>query len=310
MLVKNLEFFKNSHMARVQASVSWEDCDQPERIIYLETDKAFADSMSPNPNAFLLGAILPGMKRGERRIRVEGTVCPELRNGLITAMHLLQSWYGDRGLQVVSIEATDGFKPTTPLSRARTGSFLSGGVDALSTLRTNRLDFPIDHPASIKDGLFVHGLDIGGYEELPSNRENSQTAIEALSNFGHSNNLTLIPVYTNWRYIDPNDDGFFYSYYFGAMLGSIAHIFSPRLSTAIIASGVEVSELAPCGSHPLLDPLYSSADLKIQHDGIRHSRLEKVQIISQWDSGLQSLRACFNALRPSNALNCGKCENA
>jgi hypothetical protein len=75
------------------------------------------------------------------------------------------------------------------------------------------------------------------------------------------------------------------------------------------ASILGLQNLGPYGTHPLLDPLYSSSDLRIRHDGIELSRLEKTRLIAGWDVALQNLRVC-NQYRQyrSGRLNCGRCE--
>jgi hypothetical protein len=307
MKIDDFHKSEKNGMARVAATVTWEDCDRPKRHIYIETDVRFVDDINPNPNAFLLAAIIPAMHHGEDRILLDGKICPQLRNGLTTVLQLLRSWYGEEGHLPVSIEATQGFEPPHPRLPQRTASFMSGGVDSLATLRSNRLDFPLDHPDSIQDGFFVHGFDIGGYEKLPKNRENSNLAIASLTKFAKLAEVTLIPVHTNMRHIDDNDDLFAFESH-GASLAAIVHAFSQRISTALIASSYKIGELSPWGSHPLLDPNYSSANVSIRHDGLRFSRLEKVGLIAEWDDALQTLRSCFDAFRPSNVLNCGKCE--
>lgn len=65
----------------------------------------------------------------------------------------------------------------------------------------------------------------------------------------------------------------------------------------------------PFGSHPLLDPNYSSCDLQIRHDGILLSRLDKTRLVAEWDVALENLRVCNNQNRiKPGALNCGQCE--
>ena len=295
-------------LARVSATVTWEDSDRPKREIYIETDPRFTDSIRPNPNAFLLAAIMPAMHHNEERMFIDGQVCPQLRNGLNTAMRVLQLWYGEKHNRLVTIEASKGFGPPRPPSYNRnTASFLSGGVDALATLRCNRLDFPLDHPGSIKACFFVHGTDVGGYETRPDNRANSDFAIASLTEFAEHAGVTLIPVFTNVRHLDESDYLFAFKFH-GAALAAIAQSFSSRISTALIASSDKLADLVPWGSHPLLDPNYSSANLSLLHDGLRLSRPEKVGLIAEWDAALQVLRSCLDPFRPANALNCGKCE--
>jgi len=306
--ISNIKKTISGDRARIAATYTWEDCDRPQTEVYIETASAFAEDLAPNANAFLLGGVMPAMLHGERRVYIDGQVCPELRNGLVTAMQQLQQWHGKEACRPIAIEATQGFMPGIPRTQARAASFQSGGVDALATLRSNRLDIPLEHPASIKDGLMIYGFDLGAYESMDQNLEAFEYARSRLDKLGQAEHFTLIPVYTNLVYLDDDDANRFW-FYFGATLAAIAHAFVPRISTVRIASSDSVlGELVPMGSHPLLDPNYSSADLQIIHDGARFSRLEKIGLIAQWDAGLQNIRACWDAFRAADALNCGRCE--
>ena len=71
MRVHTYEQKTSDGTARVQATVTWEDCDRPEREIFIETDAAYSSDLSCNPNAFMLAAIIPAMRHGERRILVD-----------------------------------------------------------------------------------------------------------------------------------------------------------------------------------------------------------------------------------------------
>ena len=88
-------------------------------------------------------------------------------------------------------------------------------------------------------------------------------------------------------------------------MGAVAHAFSGRITTAMVAAGSSVRDLGPIGSHPLLDPNYGSYWLNVEHDGVRFERIEKIRILSTWKEGLQSLRSCFHPFREPQALNCG-----
>jgi hypothetical protein len=87
-----------------------------------------------------------------------------LHNGLEYATQRILQWQGKPLQPRVRIEASNGFYSPDSGPPPRTASFLSGGVDALSMLCTNRNDFALSHPASIRDCFFVHGMDVGGYE--------------------------------------------------------------------------------------------------------------------------------------------------
>jgi hypothetical protein len=82
-----------------------------------------------------------------------------------------------------------------------------------------------------------------------------------------------------------------------------------RLSCVSIAATYDVPNLAPWGSHPLLDPNYSSGDVRIRHDGVTLSRLAKTKIVADWDTALQNLRVCNRTAKyRQDSLNCGECE--
>jgi len=94
--------------------------------------------------------------------------------------------------------------------------------------------------------------------------------------------------------------------FFGSVLAAVAHAFDSRINLAYIGSSYDLPNLAPCGSHPLLDPEYSSYDLKIRHRDVEMSRIDKIRSIADWDVALDNLRVCLANVK--ERLNCGKCE--
>lgn len=296
-----IENLRSDGTARVAATVIWEDCDRPTQEIYFETTQEFAQDLTCNPHAFLIACIMPAMRHGEARVLIEAEICPELRNGLITAMSWMRHWYGgDRKL--VQIEAKTKSHLPTPPPPQRAGFFFSGGIDSLTTLRTNRLDFPSEHPGSFKDGLLIYGIERGA--EL----KYFEQAVKSLSVIAQDADIKLIPVYTNVRHLD-EDSAFWGQEFQGAVLCAVAHAFSRRLTTVTIPSSFDIDHLYPYGSHPLLDSNYSSSDLQVRHDSILLSRLTKTKIVADWDVALQNLRVCNKKdLIKAGELNCGKCE--
>ena len=304
MRIESLRSEKTAPKARISATVIWEDCDRPTREIFYETDEAFAQDLTCDPHAFLVACIVPAMRHGEERITIDEAICPELHNGLMTVMGWLCKWYGPPR-QVVRIEAKGGARLPVPRAAQRASSFMSGGVDSLATLRTNRLDFPPEHPRFIKDCLVLHGFDIGGTTRTDKQLGSFERAVTALSALAADAHFTLIPVSTNVRQLDDDDTFSLYEFQ-GAVLSSVAHALSNRLTTVSIASSSDFDHVRPWGSHPLLDPNYSSTDLQILHDGLRFKRLEKVRLMADWDAALQNVRVCTS--NTPGMLNCGKCE--
>jgi hypothetical protein len=56
----------------------------------------------------------------------------------------------------------------------------------------------------------------------------------------------------------------------------------------------------------MLDPEYSSFDMRIRHRDLAMSRLEKLRLVAGWDVALQNIRVCLTNVQ--DRLNCGKCE--
>jgi hypothetical protein len=300
------DFNLNTKDNRTQAtaSVTWEDCDQPKRTVFIETESQFSDDISCNPNAFIVGCLLPAMHYGEKRIKIEEEICPFLNEGLKTAMGIIRHW-SDESYRPLSIEAKKAH-PSPYLNQKRHAAlFMSGGIDSLAALRLNRLNYPKTHPGAIKDCLLVHGFDIGGVVERGMKYPVFDRAKAALSHLVKDANVNLIPVYTNIRHLCDNRD-LWLEKFFGAVLAAVAHAFVSRLNMVFIASSYDITHLHPCGSHPLLDPVYSSYNLRIVHRDLELSRMEKLQIVASWDAAFQHLRVCLANV--PDRLNCGRCE--
>ncbi|HEY9771587.1 MAG TPA: hypothetical protein V6C71_24350 [Coleofasciculaceae cyanobacterium] len=292
--------------ARITARLIWENCDRKCQDVYFETTAKFQDDLFPNPNSFLLASALPAMRYGEERIAIDAPICPEIKDGLYSAMKCLINWHGgDR--KVIPIEAAIQSTVLFPKNQPRAGAFFSGGIDALAMLQDNRLNFSAEHPRHIKDGILVYGILQGENESDP----NFKNVINAVSAIADDAGINLIQVSTNayahFRDLDPNFS-FWRLEYLGSFLAAIAHAFAPRLTIASIASTYDYASLEPWGSHPLLDGLYSNFGLQIRHENAALSRLEKIKLIAKWDVALKNLRVCNEKSSYSQGnYNCGKC---
>jgi hypothetical protein len=80
-----------------------------------------------------------------------------------------------------------------------------------------------------------------------------------------------------------------------ALLLGFEHVFIP--------AAVSYAQLAPLGSHPLTDPLWSTEGTSIIHDGCEHERSQKLKVVSDNPGVLENLMVCFNDMN----RNCGKC---
>src|ERR1051326_2647139 len=126
MRITELRTASDSLRTRASARSEWEDSDRPDREMYFETNARWAEDLVPDPNGFLLACALPAARHGERRIFVEGAVCPVLRDGLRSAVELLNRWYGStRRLPI--LEPSLGFVAPHRRIPARSAPPFSGG---------------------------------------------------------------------------------------------------------------------------------------------------------------------------------------
>jgi hypothetical protein len=317
MRIENLKSENYANKARVSAKIIWEDCERPEQEIFFETHEDYSVDLSPNPHAFVVACIMPAMRFREERIHIDAEICPELKDGLKVALSWIRHWCSNyRNYdKLVRIEAKTLRCPPTLTRPPRAGFFFSGGVDSIATLLYNRSNFPLEHPKSLKDALFVYGLEIRGLEKY-------EYVLNSVSVLANDTKLSLIPVYTNIRELGPENfsdfwQHFWFEEFMGAAFAAIAHAFSNRLTSVYISASDDIPGLAllkkqfltPFSSHPLIDPNYSSTDLQIKHDGICLSRLDKTKLVAEWDLALQHLRVCnrSESYEPDH-FNCGKCE--
>jgi hypothetical protein len=96
----------------------------------------------------------------------------------------------------------------------------------------------------------------------------------------------------------------------GAVLASCFHLLQPNARTALIGSEFPYHLLVGPGwsSHPLVDPLLSSAALRIVHDGAGFTRPDKIRTIAVWPTVMKNLVVCWEGRNPGrNCSRCSKC---
>ena len=307
MKIENFIEQTNGEKTRISATVIWENCERPNESVFFETTAKYGDDLIINPNSWLLACTLPAMRYGEERIKIDAPISPELKDGLTNSMRCLIDWHGgDR--KVIKIEAPIEKEVLFLDKPERAAALFSGGIDAVAMVRDNHLNFASDHPRHIKDGILVYGVLEGENEYDPS----FQNVVNAVETMAKDAGIELIQVHTNayahFRDLDP-DFSFWRFEYHGSFLAAIAHAFAPRFSYASIASTYDFANLEPWGSHPLLDPLYSTTNLRVRHENAALSRLEKTKLVGEWDVALKHLRVCNEKESYSQGnYNCGKCE--
>lgn len=306
MKIGDFRKFSDNGKVGISARVDWEDCDRGSHTLSFQTDGRFGDQLLPNPHAFLLASVIPAMYFGERRVAVQEEICSELLEGIGKATSTLRNWFPLKNREVTIEAKTVSCRQIEKRNR-RNGCFLSGGIDSFSVLRENYLRFPTGHPRRIMDGILVFGLE----QDDPVRFEYVK---EVLENTADKIGISLIPIYTDiylhYRKEDEENGFWFWIYEFGgAALAAVAHALSPRFASVTIGGHCDPNHLGPWGSHPLLDPYFSSSDLLIRHEGVTLTRLDKTRLVAGWDVAVENLRVCNHYKRYSRGvLNCSQCE--
>ena len=309
MKLQNFELKNVQRKSRISADLLWEDCDRPALNLFFETEEEYGTALADNIEPFLVGCLLPALHYKEKRISVEGSICPDLKQNLNIAMNLIRHWYYEPTHRLVTIEESNGSALRRYPHTESTGFFFSGGIDCLATLHVNRSVYPQGHPAAIKYGLLIYGQNI----ESDDRPETFHSAFDELDEITRESNVRLIPIHTNIRMVD--DSSYMFKINHGAILGSVAHSLSNLLMRVYISASDSIPTLRligqhnfkPHGSHPLLDPLYSSYNLSVKHDGIELSRLDKTRLIAHWDTALRHIKVCGPNWPGVNCCRCEKC---
>jgi hypothetical protein len=299
MRIEGLTDQSDHGCSRIVASIIWEDSRRPPQEVYFEVGRG-GPRLSCTSDAFLTAATLPAFWHGETRLRVDAEVCPELWSGLQKAMGVIRHWYS-LARPPLKLEARGPRFPRSPRTPERAGFFFTGGIDSLATLQANKRTFPPEHPGYIRDGILVFGLEV-------EDRAAFEHVVGQLTPLAQDAGVEILVVDSNERQLDPDWD-FWSDVFEGAVLAAVAHALAGRLTVASIGASYDIPNLHPHASHPMLDSLYSSFDMRISHDGAALSRVEKTRLVAGWEPGLRHLHVC-NDTRAYSAtrLNCGQCE--
>lgn len=241
--------------------------------------------LTPVADAWL-AATLPVAMRHGRDVRSDAPVSQRLLAGVVRWQQVLAAWYPD--LRPVRVEA-----PATARDACGSGvaCFFSGGVDSWASI--------LRHRNALRGVIGVHGFDVAFEDEAAWHAIGPRLAAAA-----GAVGLDYWPVATNLRsWIDRAGDWGQVTH--GAGLASVALLLQNTVRTVIVPSSHTYSDLFPWGSHPILDPLWSTEAVTVVHDGAELTRVEKTALISSEPAALAHLRVCW---RDVAAFNCGVCE--
>ena len=247
-------------------------------------------------------AALAHAMRHDDHLALRGPVDPLLLRNLEEIQAVYLAW--DRQASPVAVDAptvADGpsraeQRQARRRARPRRAAFFSRGVDSVFTAARDRAG-----PAELDALVFVDGLEPRHDDEVRA--EELRLAAGAAQRLG----LPLVAVETNVRGLfDPA--GFDWEDAVGAGLASVALALAGGFDEVVIPSGDSYATVEPCGTSPLLDPLFSTSRVRVVHDSLAHSRLAKVGwLVAERPDLLGDVKVCFKENRPDNCGRCGKC---
>ena len=245
----------------------------------------------PNPgNAFVPAFALPAMVLGEA-LTVNAPVSGRLLRGARDAAELYQRWWDVKPTEIVPASGAVRAAPADGV-----GLFFTAGVDSHFSLLKDlrRADSPGHR--EITDLIYVNLDD----DRTPE----KDLLLERLMAVAAETGKRLLIVDTNLRQVTEEVVG--WDEYHGAALASVALALEGALGTCLLASTSDHGHLTPWGSHPLLDPLWSTEGLALLHDGGEVTRVEKIsQYLVHSALALRTLTVCRRGL-PGH--NCGACD--
>ncbi|RYF55230.1 MAG: hypothetical protein EOO27_21615, partial [Comamonadaceae bacterium] len=232
------------------------------------------------------------MRKG-LQLEISPAVDVNALEGSVAAESLLLEWYPDElHRSTTSTETTTAKSPE--VDARGVGCFFSGGVDSFYTA--------LKHQDEITHLIIIHGLDIS-----LSNDALWEETVDRARTMAADLGKELIEVRSNARHLHAKHGPHWQKQAHGAFLAHVSLLLSPHLRKVYIpASDDDSHPISPLGTHPDLDPLWSSSDVEIVHDGIEADRVDKLTHLKNSQVAMNHLRVCWFNL--ASKYNCGKCE--
>lgn len=261
--------------------------------IWIEIDEQHTDGLSLRADPWIAAMLPVAAVHGESSIRVAAEGSPKLIEAAQQILTTWKGWYS--GLHDdITIECESVGEAQQP--GTETALFFSGGVDSWFSLLHED-----ERGATVDSLVTVFGWDIPlSKPDSIANMIRSHKAIA--SELGKN----FLAVKTNLRETRFGE-GRWGPLMHGAALAAIAHVFAGRLNRMLIAATHSPALKRPWGSHPDVDPLFSSATLDLVHHGFDFDRIQKIRTIVEHQVALDHLHVCWKNWDETNCSTCEKC---
>jgi len=268
----------------------------PERL-WFRVVPELATALAPTGDAFVPPLLLVAMSQNTRLV-IEGEVSAALLATAPAIMEIFEQSSAVIGHPMCPVLVEAQARPAGGGRGHAAGAFFSGGIDSFYTVLRNLARYPPTDPRRITDLIFVHGFDIALADErlFAEVRDRLDGAARDLG-------TRLVPVTTNARIALA---GLPWDYAHGAAMAAVGLGLARRLHTCYIAGAKSMRTSGFWGTHPGLDPLWSTETMEFVHDGAQLGRMVKARLVAGSPVALRVLRICWK--NPGGSYNCGRCE--
>lgn len=294
MLISTIERSVKEDYVQLSAEVSGTAPLRAPRRLWFRFPRYLEDVTTDDANPFL-AAMLPLAMRERRSIVIEGRVSRQLLAGTQQIMRIFASW--DRSLKPVRIDAEPA-EATAELN-THVACFFTAGVDSFYTLlknqQTQRGNERISHLLCVQGfpGFPLNNAQLYRYYHRSLGQIASELGLGAI--IAETNLSDFVPAFTPW------------DYHAGSNLAAVALCLPRLFRCAYIPAGDTYATLSRWGSHPLVDPLWSTESLEFRHDGCEAARSQKIEwYLARSRLALNHLRVC--GYESTGERNCGRCE--
>jgi CelD/BcsL family acetyltransferase involved in cellulose biosynthesis len=210
-------------------------------------------------------------------------VDPTFLSNIETLQTIFARWFP--GYRPVTIRAT--IAPHTLPGASRATGY-SGGLDS---------SYTVDVLGRHLDAVVL----IEGIEYRDERPGLSESVAARLGGAMTRRNLRMLLVRTNVKAFG-RALGAHWHAALGGALASAVHVLG--ISEYFVAASNSWENLRPYGSHPVTDPLWSSAVTRLHHHGTDMRRIDKAEYLRRVPDLLDELRVCFQG----TDYNCGRCQ--
>jgi hypothetical protein len=158
--------------------------------------------------------------------------------------------------------------------------------------------YPAPDPRRLTYLILTHGFDIELRDE-----ELFAMVRDRLGKAAADLGTRLLPLATNAR---AAVTGLPWDYAHGAAMAGVGLALAPLLHTCFIAGSNSIRTCQFWGTHPGLDPLWSTETLEFVSDGPMLGKIVKIPVIARSPVARRVLRVCWQ--NPGGVYNCARCE--